>query len=116
MKIFKISANVLDIKRMMSSPLLEEINYRIETTKESEEETTFKDELQYLISEIGEESVRQFKKELEDIGIHLGIYKEIGIDKLKNIEVSRGKRYDIKRNGKYYIFDSWVPLESLPEI
>jgi hypothetical protein len=52
-----------------------------------------------------------FKKELENFGAKIGIFKEISKEELANIHISGGgRKYDFQRGGKYYVFDSWEPL------
>lgn len=56
----------------------------------------------------------KFKKELEDYGAKIGIYKPYTKSQLDQITVSRGRKYDFKRGDTYYVFESWEPLRESP--
>jgi len=51
-----------------------------------------------------------YRRELQNYGIAIGVFKEITEEDMQSIIVSSGKKYDFKRNGKYYSFDSWDGL------
>jgi hypothetical protein len=51
-----------------------------------------------------------FRYELRDYGIKIGVFREITPGEIERTVVSSGKAWDFKRNGKYYVFDSWTPL------
>jgi len=52
-----------------------------------------------------------FKKELENFGAKIGIFREISKEEIANTYISgHGNKYDFKRGDKYYVFDSWKPL------
>ncbi len=95
-----------------SKELREEIDFRIQNSKEDGEESSESLELKYLIQDMDEkESVAsEFKKELENYGIEVGIFKGYSKEELKSIVVfpARSKKYDFKRGEVYYRFDKWI--------
>jgi hypothetical protein len=62
-------------------------------------------------SEDREHSASDFKNELRDFGIAIGVYKPYTKEQLENVYVNRGKKYDFRRGGKFYSWESWKPLE-----
>jgi hypothetical protein len=55
--------------------------------------------------------IRKARKDLRQLGIQLGIYREITEEEMSRVYVSCGKKYDFKLNGKWYVFESWEGLE-----
>ena len=53
------------------------------------------------------------RNEIHEYAIELGIYKEYTKEQIDLMVVSGGKKYDFKKDGKYYCFDSWEPIEDL---
>ena len=55
----------------------------------------------------------EFRKELEDFGIKIGVYREIMKAEMERTTVmGGGKKHDFKRGVKAYVFDSWKPLDA----
>jgi hypothetical protein len=53
--------------------------------------------------------ISKYKRELQDFGAKIGIWKSVSKTQLKEM-VAPGKKYEFKRGDKYYVFDSWKPL------
>ena len=52
-----------------------------------------------------------FKKELENLGVKIGVFREISKEEIANTQIlGRGRKYDFTRGDKYYIFNNWKPL------
>lgn len=98
-----------------SKPLEDEIKYVQDSFNESadEGETLSREEAIKRIMEDSDEPnhpAHNFYNELNDYAIKAGIYKEMSKQELDNTQVTSGHKYDLKKNGKFYRFDSWEPL------
>jgi len=89
---------------------------------------SLKDEMEYVMGDDGEVTVgealkelmqdcddknhpaSEFKKELQDIGIRLGVYKPQTKSQISQVVTNKGKAYSFKRGDVFYIFDSWNPV------
>ena len=112
MKIYKIAHQLI-----LSPGLRNEIQFRVEAVAEmgESESLSLNEALKQTIldAEYSEGPATEFRKELQNIQIQLGIVKPYTLDQLKERYVSRGKKYDFKRGNIYYAFESWLPLENL---
>lgn len=57
----------------------------------------------------------EYRSELHSYGIELGVWREITQEEMDNTTIHtssgrRAKKYDFKKNGKFYVFNSWDPL------
>lgn len=101
----------------LSKKLKEEVDFIINCVNEDAESEsnpmTTTEALMRLMEDCDNKNsaANRFKLELDAIAIQCGVYKELSKKDLDNIIVSRGHKYDLKRNGKYYQFVSWQPLE-----
>jgi hypothetical protein len=102
-----------------STGLEEEIQYIMDTFNESPPEDrdneilTRPEAIHRIMQDMSDSGMiaSDFKKELENFGAKIGIFKEISKEEMANTMISgRGRKYDFKRGDKYYVFDSWEPL------
>lgn len=100
----------------LSTKLKAEIKYLCDAFNDSGYDGETLSELEALRRLIedsdGSDSVAAaFKNELKNIQIQLGIVRPISQKEMDNTYVTRGKKYDFKLKGIYYVFDSWDGLE-----
>jgi hypothetical protein len=71
------------------------------------------DAIQELMQDMDfpEHPASQFKKELEDYGASIGVFKPYSKAQIDEIVTTGGKKYDFKRGDKYFRFESWEPLK-----
>ena len=50
----------------------------------------------------------EFVREFRGLEIAVGVYREITREEMRNTSVSRGKKYDLKLYGKFFVFDRHV--------
>lgn len=109
---------------VLSRELESEIQYRIENSREevetggADEALTRTEVLRELMQDADDKDTvaYTFRKELQNLGIQLGIYKEYSKEQLDGIsQMGRGKKYDFKRGDKFYLFESWSGLNKLAE-
>lgn len=106
-----------------SKGLNNEVEYLLDSSEEMIEDdfggdrgAARKEIIKELIQDMDEPDhpAGEFKKELEDYGVKVGVFREITKDEMARTVVisrSRGKKYDFKRGGKFYVFKDWKPLE-----
>jgi hypothetical protein len=111
-----------------SPKLEEEIQYQVDNFNESAENggTLSKTEaVQRMMNDMDEPEMiaAEFKKELQDFGISIGVWKPYTKEQLANMTIStssgrRASKYEFKRGDRYYIFESWEPLmgKVIPEL
>lgn len=100
-----------------SSKLQEEIKFQQDTFAESAdsgEVLRVQDALQRMIQDMDDPGVvaYEFRRELQNIGIELGLWKPYTKAQIDEIVVmgGRGRKYCFKRGDRYYVWDSWKPL------
>ena len=109
---------------MFSPELEEEIKFQMDNYNEDQtgeiltedDKLTIGDAIQRLMQDMDDpdHQASRFKKELENFGISIGIYKPITKLQMDRTQIlGRGKKYDFKRGSIYYVFDSWEPLNEL---
>ena len=104
--------------------LFEEIEYQLDITKETiddeiarfgEADTITESPGRYLeeiLSNILYSDPQPPRKWIVAIykwEINNGIYREISSEEMDRTQVSHGKKYDFKMNGKYYVFNKHLP-------
>lgn len=104
----------------LSKDLQEELGYLRDNHNEDpgvEDIMTLRDALEDVMQTSDEKDhpSSKFKKELRNIGIQLGVYKEVSKETLDTRQTLGGPKYDFKQGGKYYQFDSWDGLKALEE-
>ena len=98
------------------SPELEaELRYRIEDLDHGDDDAPSREDvLQQLMQDCDnpEHVASEFKRELDDFGIEIGVYRETTIEEMaRRVVMGRcRKKYDFKRGGRFYVFESWKPL------
>ncbi len=97
-----------------------EIANRVNAANESDETFPRSGALIELLQDMDNRDSVAFtiKKELQDFGISVGIFKPntlAQVQERKRNQIGRGKGYDFKRGDIYYVFDSWKPLGGLAE-
>jgi len=102
----------------MSKALRDEISFVQDTFLESADDgeiLSLGEALRRLMEDCDEkDSVASlFKKELRALEIQLGIVRPISQKEMDNTYVTRGKKYDFKLNGIFYVFNDWKPLENI---
>ncbi len=101
-----------------SKKLKDEIEYVKDTFAESADEgetLSTGEALRRLMEDCDEkDSVASlFKTELRNLEIELGIVRPISQKEMDNTYVTRGKKYDFKLKGIYYVFNNWDALENI---
>lgn len=99
----------------MSKLLEDEISRRIEESVDSvehglcDEPMTRGGVVKELIQDcdVADGVAYDLRDELREIGIMFGVFVEMTSDELSRTFVSRGRKYDFKRGGKMYRFESW---------
>src|SRR5262245_26241566 len=98
-----------------SRELEEEIAFRLDVYFESNDEAIERNVIiRELMSDMDdrEDVAFEFRKELQDFGIRIGIFRAYTKGELDKVVFSgHGKKYDFKRKDKFYMFESWKPLE-----
>ena len=99
------------IREMASKELIEEIEWKLDVDRELEDGETydFLDAWIEVFQQADQDMPRNIILNIGDIGIKIGIYKEVSDEELKDIQVSSGRKYDITRKGKKYVFECMVP-------
>jgi len=100
-----------------SKRLEAELEY-LESCWEGDPESMFatrKDRIRYVLELMDhkEHWAKDFRTELQNFGIEIGMYKPYTKAELDMIYVNRGKKYDFKRGDLFYRFESWEPFEKL---
>ena len=102
----------------LSDKLKAEIQFMQETFAESADDgeaLSTAEALRRLMEDCDDKQTvaAEFKQELRKLEIELGITRVISQNEMDNTYVTRGKKYDFKANGIFYVFDSWEPLDKL---
>ena len=106
------------------SPALEaEIEYQIDNFGSPSEDNDFEsltrsDIILRLMQDCDDPDLMayEFRRELQDYGIEIGIYVANTKQQIDQIQqLGGGKKYDFKRGDRYYTFDSWDPLADADE-
>ncbi len=107
-----------ELTKKFSTQLENEIQYKLDIDREEpepgEDPFTRNDAIKELMQDIDipDCPAAEFKTELENYGIEVGIFKAFTKEDLSNIMVTSGKKYDFKRNNLFYRFETWKPLEA----
>ena len=93
----------------MSAGLRDEIEFVQEA---AEDAVTVGQALQEIMQDSSDKGhpASAFRKELQDIGIRLGVYRGYTADQMRNFAVTKGKAYDFKRGNTFYVFETWAPV------
>lgn len=94
-----------------SADLESEIAERIEMS----EDATRLDVLKELMQDMDDRGMvaYEFRRELQDIGIMLGIFSAKTREQLDRVQISGGrKKYDFRRGDTFYVFDNWDALQT----
>lgn len=103
----------------LSPRLISEIEYHIENSQDdvdighAEEAKKIHDVLYEMIQDMDDKDLPayEFRKELQTIGIKLGIFKPNTKEEIDKIQImGGGKKYDFKRGEIYYTFETWDNL------
>jgi hypothetical protein len=57
----------------------------------------------------------EFRGELRDYGIAIGVFEPHTREQLDKITTTGGRKYEFKRDGLFYLFKSWAPLDGTTE-
>ncbi len=103
-----------------SKELQEEIRFKRQVSKDSIEPgeaiESFGSIIRELMRDMDDfEFSATMRRELQDFGIRLGIFKPNTLAQINSIaSCGRFRKYDFKRGPVYYVFESWKPL-NIPE-
>lgn len=94
----------------LSDALESEIAERMSIAADDEETLTRDDVLRMMVMDYDYPGTvaHYFRRELQNYGVHKGIFKAHTQQDLDRVTVSSGKKYEFKRNGVYYCFDKWI--------
>jgi N12 class adenine-specific DNA methylase/DNA-directed RNA polymerase specialized sigma subunit len=112
----------LDPRVKMSQGLAQEMDAQVESSNDSEETITRNSVLKSLIQDADDSDAAayDYRKELQEIGLSLGLYKGYTKEQLKDIQVmgsssekvkGKNRKYDFKRGDLHYRFEGWGPLD-----
>ena len=106
--------------KQFKKPLLNELDY-LESVWEGDFESCFATKhsrIQYLMEDMDCKDTigYEFRYQLQNYAVELGIYKahtKQEVDAIKIIGGKKRKAYCFKRKDKYYVFESWKPIEDI---
>jgi hypothetical protein len=95
-----------------SDKLESEIEYLLDQ-QDPDEGLTREDMIQDMMKNMEDKDhwANEFRTELENYGIKVGIYRAITPEEMERTTTTSGRKYDFKRGGTAYVFKSWAPLE-----
>ena len=111
-----------EIMKAFKKPLLKELDY-LESVWEGDLESYFATKhgrIQYLMEDMDYKDTvgYEFRYQLQNYAAELGIYKAHTKQEVDSIQVYGGKKrkaYCFKRKDKYYVFESWKPINDIVE-
>jgi hypothetical protein len=105
-----------------SQALEDEIDYLIGARDEMDDgdQMTRAEAIRTLMGDMQdrEHPASEFRRELQDFGAAIGVYVALTKDQLDNVTVWSARsgyrqKYDFKRGDRYYVFESWKPLDGV---